>query len=77
MDPAIFMDWMSFAARWLHVITGIAWIGSSFYFIALIWACASRRTCPPACLARNGKSMVAVSTMCVSIWLPRRKCPST
>ncbi len=21
--------------RWLHVITGIAWIGSSFYFIAL------------------------------------------
>ena len=35
MDPAIFMDWMSFAARWLHVITGIAWIGSSFYFIAL------------------------------------------
>ena len=35
MYPAIFMDWMSFAARWLHVITGIAWIGSSFYFIAL------------------------------------------
>lgn len=35
MDPAIFMDWMSFAVRWLHVITGIAWIGSSFYFIAL------------------------------------------
>lgn len=35
MDPAIFMDWMSFAARWLHVVTGIAWIGSSFYFIAL------------------------------------------
>ncbi|MFD0915592.1 urate hydroxylase PuuD [Pseudahrensia aquimaris] len=28
-------DWLSFAVRWLHVITGIAWIGSSFYFIAL------------------------------------------
>ncbi|MBO6784036.1 MAG: urate hydroxylase PuuD, partial [Alphaproteobacteria bacterium] len=35
MDTAIFMDWMSFAARWLHVVTGIAWIGTSFYFIAL------------------------------------------
>jgi uncharacterized membrane protein len=35
MDTAIFIDWMSFAARWLHVVTGIAWIGSSFYFIAL------------------------------------------
>ena len=34
-DVAIFWDWLSFAARWLHVITAIAWIGSSFYFIAL------------------------------------------
>ncbi|WP_158966485.1 urate hydroxylase PuuD [Chachezhania sediminis] len=28
-------DWLAFALRWLHVITAIAWIGSSFYFIAL------------------------------------------
>lgn len=28
-------EWLSFGLRWLHVITGIAWIGSSFYFIAL------------------------------------------
>ncbi|CDX15109.1 conserved membrane hypothetical protein [Mesorhizobium plurifarium] len=35
MDFAIFWDWLSFAVRWLHVITGIAWIGSSFYFVAL------------------------------------------
>ncbi len=34
-DFAIAWDWLSFAARWLHVITAIAWIGSSFYFIAL------------------------------------------
>ncbi|MBN9072283.1 MAG: urate hydroxylase PuuD [Rhizobiales bacterium] len=32
---AIFWDWLSFASRWLHVVTGIAWIGSSFYFVAL------------------------------------------
>lgn len=32
---AISMEWVSFAARWFHVITAIAWIGSSFYFIAL------------------------------------------
>jgi uncharacterized membrane protein len=32
---AIIWDWLAFAVRWLHVITGIAWIGSSFYFIAL------------------------------------------
>ncbi|HCP18941.1 MAG TPA: cysteine desulfurase, partial [Alphaproteobacteria bacterium] len=29
------MSWVEFAVRWLHVITAIAWIGSSFYFIAL------------------------------------------
>lgn len=28
-------DWLAFSVRWLHVITAIAWIGSSFYFIAL------------------------------------------
>lgn len=31
----ILWEWLSFAVRWLHVITAIAWIGSSFYFIAL------------------------------------------
>ena len=35
MDWVIALDWLEFAARWLHVITAIAWIGSSFYFIAL------------------------------------------
>ena len=34
-ELAIIWDWLSFAVRWLHVITAIAWIGTSFYFIAL------------------------------------------
>ena len=34
-DLAIIWDWIGFAVRWVHVITAIAWIGSSFYFIAL------------------------------------------
>jgi len=34
MDPVIW-DWLSFALRWLHVVAVIAWIGSSFYFIAV------------------------------------------
>ncbi|MDA0961526.1 MAG: urate hydroxylase PuuD [Proteobacteria bacterium] len=34
-DLAVTWDWVEFAVRWLHVITAIAWIGSSFYFIAL------------------------------------------
>ena len=34
-DLAVMTDWLEFAVRWLHVITAIAWIGSSFYFIAL------------------------------------------
>lgn len=34
-DLAILWDWIAFAVRWLHVITAMAWIGASFYFIAL------------------------------------------
>ena len=30
-----FQDWLDLLLRWLHVITAIAWIGSSFYFIWL------------------------------------------
>ncbi len=28
-------DWVNLLVRWLHVVAGIAWIGSSFYFIWL------------------------------------------
>ncbi|MDX5349575.1 MAG: urate hydroxylase PuuD [Paracoccaceae bacterium] len=34
-DWAVLWEWVEIAVRWLHVITAIAWIGSSFYFIAL------------------------------------------
>ncbi|QLL41085.1 urate hydroxylase PuuD [Sulfitobacter pontiacus] len=34
-DMAAIGAWIEFAVRWVHVITAIAWIGSSFYFIAL------------------------------------------
>ena len=34
-DWAVLWEWVEIAARWTHVITAIAWIGSSFYFIAL------------------------------------------
>lgn len=34
-EMAVAWDWIAFAVRWLHVTTAIAWIGSSFYFVAL------------------------------------------
>src|SRR5690606_39243005 len=34
-ELAIMWEWAEFAVRWLHVITAICWIGSSFYFVAL------------------------------------------
>jgi uncharacterized membrane protein len=35
IETAIVLHWAEFAVRWVHVITAVAWIGSSFYFIAL------------------------------------------
>ena len=32
---AYVVDWLNLLVRWLHFITGVAWIGSSFYFIWL------------------------------------------
>ena len=29
------LDWLSLLLRWAHVITAVAWIGASFYFVAL------------------------------------------
>lgn len=29
------LDWLNLLLRWAHLIAGIAWIGTSFYFIAL------------------------------------------
>ena len=34
MDIAV-ADWLNLIFRWLHLITGIAWIGASFYFMFL------------------------------------------
>lgn len=34
-DWVVMWEWAEIGVRWLHVITAIAWIGSSFYFIAL------------------------------------------
>jgi uncharacterized membrane protein len=35
MMEAYLLDWANLLLRWLHVITAIAWIGSSFYFVFL------------------------------------------
>ena len=32
---AYLLDWVNLLGRWVHMITGIAWIGASFYFIWL------------------------------------------
>ena len=29
------LDWAGLFIRWLHLATGVAWIGTSFYFIWL------------------------------------------
>ena len=34
MESYLF-DWLQLVFRWLHLITGIAWIGASFYFVWL------------------------------------------
>jgi uncharacterized membrane protein len=35
MMESYILDWLNLLLRWAHVITAIAWIGSSFYFVFL------------------------------------------
>lgn len=46
MEP-ILWEWINTVARWLHVITAVAWIGSSFYFIHLDASLKRREGAPP------------------------------
>jgi uncharacterized membrane protein len=51
MTSAYVLDWLSLLGRWVHLITGIAWIGASFYFVWL-----DNHLMPPAdeALSRRG-----------------------
>jgi uncharacterized membrane protein len=42
----IFWEWAGALVRWLHIVAGIAWIGSSFYFIHLDLSLKPRRGLP-------------------------------
>jgi len=43
------LDWLALLLRWLHLVTGIAWIGASFYFVWL-----DNHMLPPAAGADPG-----------------------
>src|ERR1700687_1306378 len=46
VEPVL-TEWLSLLLRWLHVVAGIGWIGSSFYFIHLDLSL-KPRDAPPA-----------------------------
>jgi uncharacterized membrane protein len=46
MWGSILTEWSSLILRWLHVVAGIGWIGSSFYFIHLDLSLKSRAGLP-------------------------------
>ncbi len=46
-DWVVLWEWVEIAARWTHVITAVAWIGSSFYFIALDLGLRKTPSLPP------------------------------
>ena len=45
-SPLKSLDWANLLVRWGHMIAGIAWIGTSFYFVALDFSLRSSGTLP-------------------------------
>ena len=75
-DFAILWDWIAFVVRWLHVITAMAWIGASFFFIALDLGLRKAPHAPEGVLAKNGKCMGAGFTTFKSTLLLLKTCRS-
>jgi uncharacterized membrane protein len=53
MMDALVMEWGGLLLRWVHIITGIAWIGSSFYFMHID---ASLRATPDIPAGKGGEA---------------------
>ena len=61
---AYWLDWANLLLRWAHVVTGIAWIGASFYFVGLdnsLTPPATTPTAPRASAASSGPCTAAAS----------------
>ena len=58
---AIVWEWLDMSARWLHVIAGIAWIGSSFYFVHLDSSIRRREGLPAGAGGEACRSTAAAS----------------
>ena len=61
-DP-ILWEWASFAARWLHVVAAMAWIGSSFYFIALDLGLKSHDRLPEGLKMKQSKILLNLALL--------------
>jgi uncharacterized membrane protein len=72
---AYLLDWANLLLRWVHVITAIAWIGSSFYFVFL-----DNNLVKPSSpdLLEKGVdgAMWAFITRKNTWWLPKKSTPS-
>jgi uncharacterized membrane protein len=62
---AFLLEWLNLLIRWAHLVVGIGWIGTSFYFIALDLGLRKREGMPEASTAPPGRFTAAA--------LPRQK----
>lgn len=50
---AFIADWLNLLIRWAHIIAGVGWIGTSFYFVALDLALRKRDGLPEGVLGES------------------------
>ena len=73
---AFLVDWLNLLVRWAHLVVGIGWIGTSFYFIALDLSLRKReRHAPRASTAPPGRCTAAASTRSRNTWSRRTTLP--
>ena len=77
MGWGVLLDWVSLIVRWTHVVAAIAWIGSSFYFIALDASLKPHPRLDKRVAARRGRCTAAASTRSKNTPSRRSSCRRT
>ena len=71
-------DWLNLMLRWAHMVVGIGWIGTSFYFIALdLHADEARAHEPRRASAPPGRCTAAASITSRNTPWRRPRCPTS
>ena len=70
-------EWVNLLLRWAHMVVGIGWIGTSFYFMALDYSLDTKERKSEGVYGTHGRCTAAASITSRNSPWRRRSCPAS